>query len=84
MLHMSRFSIAKNRLLGNSGLRVAEVALGTMTFGTDYGFPHEFLPTQRDIVFGGFYDEIINHRKSRSGETKTGKEYHIDSSRIGN
>ncbi len=50
----------------------------------DYGFPHEFLPTQRDIIFGGFYDEIINHRKSRSGETKTGKEYHIDSSRIGN
>jgi hypothetical protein len=50
----------------------------------DYGFPHEFLPTRRDIVFGGFYDEIIKHSKSRSGETKTGKEYHIDSSRIGN
>jgi aryl-alcohol dehydrogenase-like predicted oxidoreductase len=25
-------------LLGNSGLRVSEVALGTMTFGTDWGF----------------------------------------------
>jgi aryl-alcohol dehydrogenase-like predicted oxidoreductase len=50
----------------------------------DYGFPHEFLPAQRDIIFGGFYAEIINHRKSRSGETKTGKEYHIDPSRIGN
>jgi aryl-alcohol dehydrogenase-like predicted oxidoreductase len=47
-------------------------------------FPHEFLPTQRDIIFGGFYDEIINHRKSRSGETETGKEYHVDPSRIGN
>src|SRR5712671_3852522 len=26
------------RLLGNSGLRVSEVALGTMTFGTDWGW----------------------------------------------
>jgi aryl-alcohol dehydrogenase-like predicted oxidoreductase len=25
-------------LLGNSGLRVSEVALGTMTFGTDWGW----------------------------------------------
>jgi aryl-alcohol dehydrogenase-like predicted oxidoreductase len=24
-------------LLGNSGLRVSELALGTMTFGTDWG-----------------------------------------------
>src|SRR5580765_3946293 len=27
----------KYRLLGNSGLRVSEVALGTMTFGEDWG-----------------------------------------------
>ena len=26
------------RLLGNSGLRVAEISLGTMTFGEDWGF----------------------------------------------
>jgi aryl-alcohol dehydrogenase-like predicted oxidoreductase len=26
------------RLLGNSGLRVSEVALGTMTFGDDWGW----------------------------------------------
>ena len=50
----------------------------------DYGFPHEFLPTQRDIIFGGFYDQIINHRQLRSGEAETGKEYHIDPSRVGN
>ena len=25
-------------LLGNSGLRVSELALGTMTFGTDWGW----------------------------------------------
>ena len=26
------------RLLGNSGLRVSELALGTMTFGEDWGW----------------------------------------------
>jgi len=26
------------RLLGNSGLRVSEAALGTMTFGDDWGW----------------------------------------------
>ena len=28
----------KYRLLGNSGLRVSEFALGTMTFGNDWGW----------------------------------------------
>jgi aryl-alcohol dehydrogenase-like predicted oxidoreductase len=28
----------KYRLLGNSGLRVSEMALGTMTFGEDWGW----------------------------------------------
>ena len=28
----------KYRLLGNSGLRVSEAALGTMTFGDDWGW----------------------------------------------
>jgi hypothetical protein len=28
----------KYRLLGNSGLRVAEAALGTMTFGDEWGW----------------------------------------------
>lgn len=28
----------KYRLLGNSGLRVSEAALGTMTFGEDWGW----------------------------------------------
>jgi aryl-alcohol dehydrogenase-like predicted oxidoreductase len=28
----------KYRLLGNSGLRVSELALGTMTFGDDWGW----------------------------------------------
>ena len=28
----------KYRLVGNSGLRVSELALGTMTFGDDWGW----------------------------------------------
>ena len=28
----------KYRLLGNSGLRVSEISLGTMTFGEDWGW----------------------------------------------
>jgi aryl-alcohol dehydrogenase-like predicted oxidoreductase len=39
------------RLLGNSGLRVSEVALGTITFGADWGEPC------------GTTLGIINHRK---------------------
>src|SRR5262249_32704879 len=33
-----RSSNMKYRLLGNSGLRVAEMSLGTMTFGEDWGW----------------------------------------------
>ncbi len=31
-------AIMRYRLLGNSGLRVSEAALGTMTFGEDWGW----------------------------------------------
>src|SRR5258707_14372681 len=33
-----RSTIRKDKLLGNSGLRVAEAALGAMTFGDDWGW----------------------------------------------
>src|ERR1700674_5698091 len=33
-----RYTIMKYRLLGNSGLRVSEAALGTMTFGDEWGW----------------------------------------------
>src|SRR5580704_8642118 len=33
-----RNTIMKYRLLGNSGLRVSEAALGTMTFGDEWGW----------------------------------------------
>src|SRR5258706_1272185 len=35
---MIRSTIMKYRLLGNSGLRVSEAALGTMTFGDEWGW----------------------------------------------
>jgi aryl-alcohol dehydrogenase-like predicted oxidoreductase len=35
---MKRSAIMKYRLLGKSGLRISEVALGTMTFGDDWGW----------------------------------------------
>ena len=59
------------RLLGQSGLRVSELCLGTMTFGEDWGwdeaskvqlgFPHDFYANQmvRTFVYGGLRDRII-------------------------
>jgi aryl-alcohol dehydrogenase-like predicted oxidoreductase len=35
---MKRSTIMKYRLLGKSGLRVSEAALGTMTFGDEWGW----------------------------------------------
>ena len=42
------------RLLGNSGLRVSEMALGTMTFGEDWGWG---APKEEALkVYNGFRD----------------------------
>src|SRR3977135_1217792 len=38
LLNPERSTIMKYRLLGKSGLRVSEVALGTMTFGDEWGW----------------------------------------------
>src|SRR6266576_571134 len=38
LLNHERSTIMKYRLLGKSGLRVSEVALGTMTFGDEWGW----------------------------------------------
>src|ERR1700732_336782 len=38
LLNPERSTIMKYRLLGNSGLRVSEAALGTMTFGDEWGW----------------------------------------------
>ena len=60
------------RLLGNSGLRVSEAALGTMTFSDDWGwgaeasrielgFPYDLYAkeTMRTFVYGGLRDRIL-------------------------
>ena len=54
----------KCRLLGNSGLRVSEVCLGTMTFGEDWGWgaPKEeaqkVYETYREA--GGYFIDTAN------------------------
>ena len=48
------------KLLGNSGLRVSELCLGTMTFGEDWGWgasPEESRMA-RSLSFGGMRDRI--------------------------
>jgi aryl-alcohol dehydrogenase-like predicted oxidoreductase len=49
------------RLLGDSGLRVSGICLGTMTFGEDWGWGHEFYQQEmvRNITYGGMRDKII-------------------------
>src|ERR1700730_11205344 len=37
-INSERYAPMKYRLLGNSGLRVSEISLGTMTFGEDWGW----------------------------------------------
>jgi hypothetical protein len=69
------------KLMGRSGLRVSKLALGTMTFGEEWGwgaseqearrvglgFPHNFLtdPNILDIVSGGSWERLDNHRRGR-------------------
>jgi aryl-alcohol dehydrogenase-like predicted oxidoreductase len=67
----------------NDNLGALEVTLGPDHLRTldeasriDLGFPHNFLNTDsiRDLVYGGTYDRIDNHRRLRSGESLTGEE----------
>jgi aryl-alcohol dehydrogenase-like predicted oxidoreductase len=58
-------------LLGNSGLRVSELALGTMTFGTDWGFGAAEDESLRQVeVFaeagGNFIDTANNYTNGTS------------------
>src|SRR4051812_31566510 len=53
-------------LLGNSGLRVSELCLGTMTFGTDWGFggPPQAARAQMELFAeqgGNFVDTAGNY-----------------------
>ena len=65
------------KLLGKSGLRVSELALGTMTFGEDWGFgaSREESKKQLDAFLehgGNFIDSAINYTNG-SSETIIGE-----------
>jgi aryl-alcohol dehydrogenase-like predicted oxidoreductase len=65
------------KLLGKSGLRVSELALGTMTFGEDWGFgaSREESKKQFDTYVeqgGNFLDSAINYTNG-SSETLVGE-----------
>jgi aryl-alcohol dehydrogenase-like predicted oxidoreductase len=64
-------------LLGNSGLRVSEVALGTMTFGTDWGWgASESESAEQFKVFaeaGGTFIDTANKYTNGSAETILGQ-----------
>lgn len=65
------------RLLGNSGLRVSPLCLGTMTFGEDWGWGADFDTSQQ--IFntysdrGGNFIDTANQYTEGSSETFLGK-----------
>lgn len=67
----SASSLEKYRLLGRSGLRVSPIALGTMTFGEDWGWGAD-LPEARRIFDlyvdrgGNFIDTAVNYTNGAS------------------
>jgi aryl-alcohol dehydrogenase-like predicted oxidoreductase len=70
-------SLTKYRLLGRSGLRVSPLCLGTMTFGTQWGWgsPEE---EARDILnryleLGGNFVDTANFYTGGTSETMLGK-----------
>src|SRR5436305_3192309 len=59
------------RLLGRSGLRVSELALGTMTFGTDWGWGADETECRRIVerfadAGGNFIDTASNYTDGSS------------------
>jgi len=63
-------------LLGNSGLRVSEAALGTMTFGTDWGWGAPEAETRKQFELfaeaGGTLIDTANNYTNGSAETILG------------
>ena len=59
------------KLLGKSGLRVSELALGTMTFGEDWGFGASAEECKKQLATyvergGNFIDSAINYTNGSS------------------
>jgi aryl-alcohol dehydrogenase-like predicted oxidoreductase len=65
------------RLLGNSGMRISPISLGTMTFGTDWGFGADQMESQKifDIYAdrGGNFIDAANVYANGSSENFLGQ-----------
>jgi len=70
------------KLLGNSGLRVSEIALGTMTFGPDWGWGADKEESRRIfdtyIDAGGNFIDTANRYTDGSSEKFIGEFIHAD------
>ncbi|GAB3162111.1 aldo/keto reductase [Myceligenerans halotolerans] len=64
-------------LLGQSGLRVSEVGLGTMTFGTDWGFGGDAKEARRMVdtfaAAGGNFIDTANNYTNGTSESLVGE-----------
>src|SRR6201987_238532 len=75
--HNSKGAFMRYRLLGNSGLRVSEAALGTMTFGEDWGWgtakeeAHKVYDAFREA--GGNFVDTANIYTNGTSETFLGE-----------
>ncbi len=74
---MSTNTLSKYRLLGRSGLRVSPLCLGTMTFGTDWGFGSEEA-VSRQVFFkyleaGGNFIDTADGYTAGNSERMIGK-----------
>ena len=65
------------KVFGNSGLRVSEMALGAMTFGTEWGFGSEKDECRRIwdtyVEAGGNFIDTANHYTAGTSETWVGE-----------
>ncbi len=65
------------RLLGNSGLRISPLCLGTMTFGPDWGWGSDFDTSQRILETyaerGGNFIDTADYYTNGSSETFLGQ-----------
>lgn len=73
----SNLRLARYRLLGNSGLRVSPLCLGTMTFGTDWGWGADREESRKIfdsyLERGGNFIDTANFYTNGTSETLLGE-----------
>src|SRR5262249_12013995 len=74
---MTRTTLKDYRLLGRSGLRVSPLALGGMTFGTDWGWGADAVEARRIfdayVDRGGNFIDTANHYTNGTSERFIGE-----------